>query len=256
MDSKVSIEEAKDGRAGWLLPALFIFIATIMAQLVSLAFGRVDETHSFVTIVLPSLLFLSILTLPACLVGSVLGPRVSLGAPRISALFSRKRLDLKTLIEGVMPAIMLSVGVGFILILLRIVARPFLPEELPAFGHRGVIGGLAVSIGAAVAEEVWFRFGLMTLLVWIASRLMGHTKARPAVIWCVIIISALVFGSVHLPQLISYGAGSSIAVMATILGNLLVGVLYGWCYWKQGLVVAIISHFTVDVVLHVLPALF
>lgn len=154
-----------------------------------------------------------------------------------------------------MPAIALSIGVGCFLLLLRVWARPYLPEELPSFGHRGIVGGLAVSIGAAVAEEVWFRFGLMTLIVWGATKLLGNKVSRPVILWGVILLSATAFGAAHLPQLISYGAGSPIAIFATILGNVLVGTLYGWCFWKRGLLIAIMSHFTVDLVLHVLPAL-
>jgi hypothetical protein len=40
---------------------------------------------------------------------------------------------------------------------------------------------LSVSLGAAVAEEVWFRLGLMTLMVWGVVRLLKVQKARPIV---------------------------------------------------------------------------
>jgi len=60
----------------------------------------------------------------------------------------------------------------------------------------------------------------------------------------------------HLPQLASYGAAAPIAVGATIAGNVIVGILYGWCYWRMGLAAAVTAHFAVDVVLHVLTAAF
>jgi membrane protease YdiL (CAAX protease family) len=34
-----------------------------------------------------------------------------------------------------------------------------------------------------------------------------------------------------------------------------VGLLYGWCYWKRSLIAAMVAHFSVDVVIHVLPAM-
>jgi membrane protease YdiL (CAAX protease family) len=34
-----------------------------------------------------------------------------------------------------------------------------------------------------------------------------------------------------------------------------VGVLYGWCYWRRGLLAAMVAHFSADIVLHALPAL-
>jgi membrane protease YdiL (CAAX protease family) len=52
----------------------------------------------------------------------------------------------------------------------------------------------------------------------------------------------------------SYGAASPFAIGGTIVGNSVVGVLYGWSYWRRSLVAAMVAHFAVDVVLHVLPA--
>jgi membrane protease YdiL (CAAX protease family) len=40
-----------------------------------------------------------------------------------------------------------------------------------------------------------------------------------------------------------------------MLGNIMVGTLYGWLYWQRGLFAAIIAHFSVDLMLHVFPAI-
>ena len=112
------------------------------------------------------------------------------------------------------------------------------------------------ALGAAVAEEVWFRLGLMTILIWLLARWLGHTAVRPALAWSVITLTAFAFGLAHLPQLTAFGAASPAAVVATVAGNCVVGMLYGWCYWRMGLIAAMVAHFSVDVLLHVLPALF
>lgn len=151
-------------------------------------------------------------------------------------------------------ACILGVAVGGLLLLIRQLSAPYLPPEIPAYGHRGVIGGLAASFGAAVAEEVWFRLGLMTLMIWCAARLLKDRTPRPTAVWTIIVFSSVAFGMAHLPQLISYGAGSPFAIGGTVIGNTVVGILYGWCYWKMGLFAAMIAHFSVDVVIHVLPA--
>ena len=70
-----------------------------------------------------------------------------------------------------------------------------------------------------------------------------------------IVLTSLGFGLAHLPQLVSYGAVAPTAVGATVLGNVVVGLLYGWTYWRMGLAAAITAHFTVDVALHVLTAI-
>lgn len=238
-----------------LLPLIVLWGFTVLAQLTSLAFGRSNEAQSFASIVLPSVLFLSAVTLPLSGLGISLGRQVGLGTPLIAALLSKQPGSFQKLRGDAGLAGVLGLALGGMLLLVRMISGPYLPPELPAFGHRGVIGGLSVSFGAAVAEEVWFRLGLMTLLVWCIARLLGDRETRPIVAWVIIIITSVGFGMAHLPQLMSYGAGSPFAIGGTIVGNSVVGILFGWCYWRRSLVAAMIAHFSVDVVLHVFPAL-
>lgn len=238
-----------------LVPTLVLYGLTIAAQLFSLAYGRMDEHRAFASIVLPSIAFLSFITLPAIVLGIRLGPPIGLGAPLLTDLLFRTPGSSRKLLKDASLACALGIILGGLLLLIRMFSEPYLPPELPSFGHRGVMGGLAVSAGAAVAEEVWFRLGLMTLLVWGVARIAGHGEARPTVIWPVILVTAFAFGVAHLPQLMSYGAGSPFAIAGTVAGNIAVGILYGWCYWRRSLVAAMVAHFSVDVVLHVLPAL-
>jgi hypothetical protein len=236
-------------------PLVIVFAATIVAQLVSLAFGRVDMEGGFTEVVLPSIVFLSVLTLPLAGAGITLGRAIGLGTPTIHALWAREPGALARLWRDAAGAAVPGLVLGTGLLALRAFTASYLPPELPAFGHRGVIGGLAVSAGAAVAEEVWFRLGLMTLLAWCIVRLAGHQRMRPAVAWSAILTVAIAFGAAHLPQLMAYGAGSPFAIAGTVLGNVLVGTLYGWYYWQRSLVAAMSAHFSVDLVLHVMPAL-
>lgn len=233
------------------LPLIVLFVLTITAQLVGLAFGRVHMEQGFASLILPSVLALSVITLPALWIGLALGPSVGLGAPLIAGESDiRKRLGRDVLLAGV-----LGVALGGLLIVIRHLSAPYLPPDTPVYGHRGFVGGLAVSFGAAVAEEVWFRLGLMTLLVWGAARIFSNRSPRPAIVWTVILVCAIAFGMAHLPQLISYGAGSPFAISGTVAGNTAVGILYGWCYWKRSLIAAMVAHFSVDIVIHALPAL-
>ncbi|MCB1104411.1 MAG: CPBP family intramembrane metalloprotease [Opitutaceae bacterium] len=236
------------------LPFALLFGLTIAAQLVSLALGRINTELSFASMILPSVLALSVITLPTIWIGLKVGPKVGLGAPRLNALLTGEPGSLKRLAEAVILAAVLGGALAGLLLVVRQVSMPYLPPEIPAYGHRGVIGGLAVSFGAAVAEEVWFRLGLVTFLVWGITRLRNKTTPSAAIVWTVIVVCAVVFGAAHLPQLIAYGAGSSFAIGGTVLGNTAVGILYGWCYWKRGLLAAMAAHFSVDFVLHVLPA--
>lgn len=233
---------------------LFLYVLTIAAQLVSLAFGRIDESSNFASIAFPSALFLSLITIPSIWIGLILGRQVGLGSPLFGGLLSGDAGCFREFVRQAGLAAILGIAVGALLLLIRQFSAPYLPPEVPAFGHRGVIGGLAVSFGAAVGEEIWFRLGLMTLLVWCGSRLFSDRKPRSGMVWIIIVVSAVAFGAAHLPQLLSYGAGSPFAIGGTILGNTAVGTLYGWCFWRKGLFAAMVAHFTVDLMIHVLPA--
>lgn len=65
-----------------LLPVLLV--GTIVAQLISLAFGRSNHEQAFLSIALPSAALLSAVTLPLAGLGIVLGRQMNLGAPLLA----------------------------------------------------------------------------------------------------------------------------------------------------------------------------
>ncbi len=75
------------------------------------------------------------------------------------------------------------------------------------------------------------------------------------VAWPANVLAALVFGLMHLPQLGRIAAPTPTAIAAVLLGNGIVGVAFGWLYWRRSLVAAILAHFAADVMLHVMPAM-
>lgn len=238
-----------------MTPLLIILLATFILQLASVAFSTSAKGQDFQSVVLPSILFLSLITLPLATLGIWLGRGIGLGTRLLAALLQSQPGAMDKLFRDARIAALLGLATGAALLLLRVLMEPWLPPELAEFGHRGFWGGLLVSAAAAVAEEVWFRLGLMTIVLWVIIRVLGHTSVRPSVAWPVMITVAVAFGLVHLPQLMSYGAGSPFAIWATIIGNSAVGTLYGWCYWRLSFIAAVIAHFSVDIVIHALPAL-
>ncbi len=75
-------------------------------------------------------------------------------------------------------------------------------------------------------------------------------------VWAGNLLAALLFGAAHLPQAAQfYGFSGPIAVH-TLLLNAIPGVVFGWLYWRRGLVAAMVAHGVADVVLKaVLPLL-
>ena len=114
---------------------------------------------------------------------------------------------------------------------------------------------LLASFGAGIREEVWLRLGLMTFFVWAITRLSRRTAPTDGAVWVANVAASLVFGAIHLPQafaLLGSGAGLVVFVM---LGNGVPGVIFGWLFWRKGLVAAMVSHTVFDVVTKVIVPL-
>jgi hypothetical protein len=249
---ETSVHSNSELTHSFTLPLLVVVTLTLVTQLGSLAY---TAEQSFSDIVLPSSIALLIITTPMATLGLWLGIRIGLGAPLLSALLSRSPRAGRQFSRDAAIAIGLGLLIGAFLLVLRLMTQAYLPPELPELGHRGAMGGLLVSISAAVGEEVWLRLGVMTILAWLLVRLAGHSTLTPRVAWASIIMAALAFGLIHLPQLAASDAATPVGIVATMFGNTLVGTVFGWLYWKRSLIAAIFAHFSVDLVLHVLPAL-
>jgi hypothetical protein len=234
------------------LPLLVLVSLTLVTQLASVSY---TSTQSFSAIFLPSTATILVVTMPLAALGLWLGARIGLGTPLLTALLSRHPDARRQLTRDTLLAVSLGLFVGFLLWVLRIVSAQYLPPDLPELGHRGAIGGLLVSISAAISEEVWLRLGVMTILAWLILRALGQSVLKRRVAWTVIVLAALAFGAIHLPQLAAAGAATTTGIAATMLGNTLVGIVCGWLFWQRGLIAAILAHFSIDFVLHVLPAL-
>lgn len=235
------------------MPLLVLVSLTVAAQLASVVFT--SDNH-FADIFLPSTVALLLVTTPLAALGLWLGSGIGLGTPLLAALLRREPGALRQTLGVTALAVVIGLLVGSFLWLLRIASADYLPPELPALGHRGAVGGLLVSISAAIGEEVWLRLGVMTMLAWLLFRVLGRKALTPGVAWTAILLAAFAFGAIHLPQLAASGAATPVGIIATMLGNSLVGIVCGWFFWRHGILAAIAAHFAVDVMLHVVPALF
>jgi membrane protease YdiL (CAAX protease family) len=111
-----------------------------------------------------------------------------------------------------------------------------------------------VSFYGGIAEEVLLRLFFMTLLVWISTSILKTKDGKPTTlgIWGAIILSSVIFGLGHLPVTGNVVAITPVVITRAILLNGIGGVIFGWLYWKKGLESAMISHFTCDIVIHII----
>ena len=70
-----------------------------------------------------------------------------------------------------------------------------------------------------------------------------------------IAIAALAFGAGHLPAAQQVWGLSGIVVVRTVALNAIGALVFGWLYWKRGIEMAMLGHFSADIVLHVLAPL-
>ena len=117
--------------------------------------------------------------------------------------------------------------------------------------------GFLGSIGAGIREEIWLRLGLMTFLVGLGAflvRRFGRRNEEPPapVVWIANLLAALIFAAIHIPQTKALIGLSTEVVLFIFFGNGLPGLVFGWLYWRRGLVTAMLAHFGLDLVLKVL----
>lgn len=241
----------------WTLFGL-ILLATIGSSLASVAYNQWQQAEPVLPVLLPSALFLAVLSAPCIYFGLKFKASLGLAPQSFYHVLTNNANDDERILfwRNVFRAAILGIIVGALIVSLHFFLKPYVSTGLPTFGSRGPIGGFLVALRAGIGEEVWFRLGVMTAAVWAATRLVNQKKPSDGVIWTVILIAALLFAFSHIPQLNEYNAANPVAIWGTIIGNCVVGTLFGWCYWRYSLFAAMIAHFSVDIVIHFIPAFF
>lgn len=201
----------------------------------SLALVPMEEL--FPTEMDPALLRLVATLQPALMVvamaalGAWAAPKVGLDAPAVRA-WAERRPVLPELRRQLPAAILGGLAIAAMLLAYVALLRPTQAgAELLRFAAplttRLLYGG--------IAEELLTRWGLMSLLVWLAWRV----ARRPAVVpsfayWTGVVGAALLFALGHLPALFLLLPDSLGWLVVTIFGaNFGPGLLLGWLFWRR-----------------------
>jgi hypothetical protein len=90
-------------------------------------------------------------------------------------------------------------------------------------------------------EEVIFRWGILSLSVWLILFIPGIDV--PTAIWSSLFITGIVFGLIHIPGYVAKGCILTPFLFVSMVGgNLWVALFCGWLFWQYGLIAAIIVH--------------
>lgn len=198
------------------------------------------------------------------LVGILAANRVGLGLPILEARLRGEPTgqQIKAIL---LPSILLGIFGSILVIALDVwVFGPLLTAELgdkaaalSQSSQPAAWQGLLASFYGGINEELLLRLGLMSILVW-AGRFVSKTEdGRPTltVLWIANILAAVLFGLGHLPATATLFPITPLVVLRAIALNGVIGVAAGYLYFKHGLEAAMLSHFTADIVLHVLLVL-
>jgi len=156
-----------------------------------------------------------------------------------------------------------SLGVGaaaaIILLLLDWLMQPALPEALRATNNTEPSGLnlLTAMFYGGITEEILMRWGLMSLLVWIAWKVLkqGVTLPSQGIYQGAIVLAALVFGLLHLPATAAIVPLTPLVIIRAILLNGIGGIAFGWLFWQYSLEAAMLAHISVHAFTFVLRGL-
>ncbi|MEP7133485.1 MAG: CPBP family glutamic-type intramembrane protease [Chloroflexota bacterium] len=191
--------------------------------------------------------------------------RIGLGTPILDAWLNGEAIAEK--VRAIMP-MSIIVGVIAAVLIIGLDAAIFQPAMLRELGDSANVlnlqtaqpaawKGFLASFYGGIAEEILLRLFLMSLLVWVGKFISHTTDGRPtaAVMWTANILAAILFGIGHLPATALLIPLTPLVITRAIVLNGLAGIAFGYFYWKRGLEAAMISHFSADIILHVLFAL-
>lgn len=212
-----------------------------------------------VTLPPPALLKLVSIVQPAVIVtlavvlGVWLAERVGLHAPAFEAAARGERF-LPKLMPQILPGVLAGLASGVAIILSWVVAKPFLTPEFVtrAQEFNKVLPNITRLLYGGLTEEVLLRWGVMSLLVWAAWRLLQKGQGAPRSVYFVvaIVLSAVIFGMGHLPLASMLSGGLTLPlVIYVIAANSIFGIVAGFLYWLRGLEAAMLAHMTTHLVL-------
>ncbi len=143
-----------------------------------------------------------------------------------------------------------SLGVGaaaaIVILLLDQLMQPVLPEVLRAANNTepSWLNLLTAMFYGGITEEILLRWGLMSLLVWIAWKGLKQGVMLPSqgIYQVSIILAALVFGLLHLPATAAIVPLTPLVIIRAILLNGIAGSAFGWLFWQYSLEAAMLSH--------------
>ena len=198
------------------------------------------------------------------LAGLFFANRTGLSVPILEAWINGQ--DIRTKLKSIFAPSLLVGVVGTLLFLPLEVAifQPAIRTQDPAAASAlslwsqppAAWKGLLASFYGGIAEEILLRLFVLSLFVWLGGFVHRKVDGRPSVpvLWVANIMAAVLFGLGHLPLVSALATLTPLIIIRTVVLNGLLGLGFGYLYWTRGLESAMLSHFSADLLLHVVLA--
>jgi membrane protease YdiL (CAAX protease family) len=203
-----------------------------------------------------NLLFL----VPGAGIGLLVARKIGLGAPYLESWLDGAPRPARPLSSIVRPALFWATLTAIIAFAIDAFFHYALGVTTPAPEIHARIAvswwrtGLA-SLWAPWAEEIFDRLFLLSLLAWLGIKLFRVSekgRGRWTVLWIANLATALFFGWYHINnEELFVDPVPLVVALRTVLIVLPAGLAFGWIYMRRGLEAAILSHFFIDVIVHV-----
>lgn len=225
--------------------AIFPYQTTVSANLLTNELGDI----SLLWMILINVLSMGITLFILIFIAERMLARTGLDVPILKAIVQRGKIppiSFKWVIYGVVVSF---IGVLIILFLDVYVFKTTIDVIPPRWQ------GLLAILYGGFTEELLVRFFGMTFIVWLLAKLTKKSRENiPAAYFYIGMIGAsILFGLGHLPATAQIvGEITVLIVIRGILLNGLLGIWFGYLYWKKGLEYAMIAHMSADIFMHVL----
>jgi membrane protease YdiL (CAAX protease family) len=183
-----------------------------------------------------------VLSAVAIAVGLLLEPSVQMGVPLHRSWLTIGVGAFRPMLPILLRLSALSIGLAALLLACAFALRSQLPGLPDNFVFPPIWQGILMMLGAAVREEILFRFFALNLFVWIAMKALRKREPTATMVWAINVFVALVFAWLHLlptGQLLDL---NNIATGAAMAVATVAGVVLGWIYWRHGLLMAMFTH--------------
>ncbi|MFK7946697.1 MAG: CPBP family intramembrane glutamic endopeptidase [Saprospiraceae bacterium] len=189
----------------------------------------------------------TILVLIMVVVGTIFYDKAGLKVPIIERAIGLQNHEI-SVTEIFKFGVIGGVLSGVLIMIVSLIFTPMLPAEFQELGESMELSLAARFLYGGLTEEIMMRFGFMSFIVWLFSKIFKELK--PIVYWLGIAIAAVVFALGHFPIAFQAVENPSTELLTYILiGNTIGGLIFGWLYWKKGLEAAFVAHIFAHVVM-------